>query len=237
MIKHPQHILAFDKSQFGIVGTTSNFVRMSAKEFFNAAYASLFIGRRHELETDERFGQVLPYIVLWRRTPSGPQVFVYQRGKGVGESRLKGKMSVGVGGHVDLGDIAHNDNVIDVVMTLARATNRELSEEIEFHLFSGDDPAVSWEKYRELRKAAFPRFVGIINDQSDAVGRVHYGVVFALELPTELHPHCREEELDTIGWLDPHTAMGAGEGAFENWSNIILQNWELIVGEVAHHPV
>ena len=133
-MKHPQHILAFEKATFGIE-PLSGFIQMPPKAFFESAGKSLFIGRRAELETDERFGQALPYVVMYQRPTefqTSPRVFTYQRTTKVGEERLAGALSVGGGGHVDIADVALNGSVIDVVLTFARAIARELNEEFSF---------------------------------------------------------------------------------------------------------
>lgn len=232
-MKHPQHILAFDKSAFGINGL-EGFVRIAPKQFFESAGKSLFIGRRAELESDERFGQVLPYIVLWTKLSSGTKVFAYQRTKKVGEERLAGAISVGTGGHVDLLDVRSDDNsVIDIVTTFAVAIARELNEEIGFAYeesreltFDAMRTAVAAQENRNI----FPRFAGMINDPSNEVGRVHYGCVFSLEIPRGYLPFCREEELESIGLVDPGLtlAIDSKSNHLENWSRIVLQNIDLI---------
>lgn len=228
-----QHILACDKRAFGIEGL-EGFITMTPKTFFESVQKSLFIGRREELETDERFGQVLPYVVLYQRVGSGDtagfKVFVYQRTKKVGEQRLAGNLSIGTGGHVDLADLRQKDSVVDVVATFATAISRELNEEIGFRLtIDGDHENLTFDQLRSsVDSKIFPRFVGMINDTSDAVGRVHYGFVFALEVPAGFEPYCLEAELRTVGMSDLKLAASRSTEEFENWSKIVLQNFEAI---------
>lgn len=54
---------------------------------------------RDTCETDPQWLQLLPYIVI-RERASG-KVFRYFRGKGGTEDRLHGRISIGVGGHVE----------------------------------------------------------------------------------------------------------------------------------------
>jgi predicted NUDIX family phosphoesterase len=228
-MKHPQHILAFEKATFGIE-PLSGFIQMPPKELFESAGKSLFIGRRAELETDERFGQALPYIVMYQRPTefqTSPRVFTYQRTTKVGEERLAGALSVGGGGHVDIADVALNGSVIDVVLTFARAIARELNEEFVFK-HPGSHNMLSFDQVRATHTDFFPKFVGLINDTSNAVGRVHYGMVMAMEVPHGFEPRCREEELTTIGWTLPSETLALGEGALENWSQLVLENFDLI---------
>lgn len=229
-MKHPQHILAFDKKAFGIEGF-EGLISMAPKTFFESATHSLFIGRREELEKDERFGQVLPYIVLYRRPnelQTSPRVFTYQRTNKVGEQRLAGNLSIGTGGHMDLADVVmQNNSVIDIVATFARGIARELNEEIAFRHAESLN-ILSFDQVRGAHPEFFPKFVGMINDTSNAVGRVHYGCVFALEVPEKYAPQCREEELTTIGMTIPAETLGRGEGALENWSQLLLQDFDFI---------
>lgn len=240
-MKHPQHILTVDKDRFGVVGL-GPLVRMPPKAFFESVYASLFIGRRHELETDERFAQLLPYVVLRRTRADGlVDLFEYQRTNQIGESRLGGKKSVGTGGHVDLCDVRIDDNsVIDVVATVALALAREMNEEIGFKLKIGDEffaftydqlrQGVTWAGDSDVGisiapQPMTPKFVGVINDQSDAVGRVHMGCVFVIDVPEGFYPYCREPELITIGM---RPAVDIVRDDLENWSKLIVEDPEFI---------
>jgi predicted NUDIX family phosphoesterase len=242
-MKHPQHILAVDKARFGL-GDLGPLVMMSPKSFFEALTASLFIGRREELEKDERFAQVLPYIVLRKTAVDGSlTVLEYQRTSKVGERRLAGKHSIGTGGHVDLADVRMDDkSVIDVVGTIAVATARELNEEIAFH-HPETNQTFGFDELRHGVRTKYgpegfdfqlppqplhPRFCGVINDLSDAVGRVHMGCVFAVDVPPYLDPFCREEELVTIGMRSIEQIKGPGESTFgsnlENWSRLLVED-------------
>jgi predicted NUDIX family phosphoesterase len=212
-MKHPQYIVAILKSAFGPLGPGLN--EMTFGRYLTLANQSFFIGRRHELETNEDFGQLLPYVVLRQ----GQKVFVYERTKMVGEQRLAGKSSVGIGGHVDLSDIMETNGVIDVMATLAFAVARELNEEIVFVAADGSRATT-----KDLRDAGFnlaPMFKGVINDTSDEVGRVHYGALFVMEVPDEFTPQCSEDELATRGMID---ISALKTEVLENWSNIVIEH-------------
>lgn len=64
-------------------------------------YNNLSFVRREWCEKDTRFVQLLPYIVFYKKVNGLYKVFVYQRGKGVGEERLAMGCSIGVGGHIN----------------------------------------------------------------------------------------------------------------------------------------
>ena len=48
-------------------------------------------------EEDPGYKQLIPYVILWQ----GPQIYLMERTAAGGDSRLHGKASIGVGGHVN----------------------------------------------------------------------------------------------------------------------------------------
>lgn len=219
-MKYPYHIAAFDKQAFGIVQDGIN--TMAIAELKERAEQSFILIRRHEAETDERFGQVLPYILLRQ----GDGLFTYQRTSKVGEQRLAGNFSVGIGGHVDMGDIAvwagHGQpQMIDFLGTLASALGREVDEEIIFTDKDGKEYTLG-NLPPDYKKSMTPDIIGIINDLSNPVGRVHYGILMVMTVPMELSVRCAEEELVTVGFQDLKT-MTINEG-FENWSRLAIEH-------------
>lgn len=111
--------------------------------------------RGEELENNSALQQIIPYV--WIIKPKEKRVFAYKRASGkqnYQETRLMNKVSCGVGGHIDRED---SDDPIQ------RAMMRELMEE------------VSIVKYPQ------PKVIGYLNDDSDSVGKVHFGVVAIAE--------------------------------------------------------
>ncbi|MEM5793288.1 MAG: NUDIX domain-containing protein [Candidatus Aenigmatarchaeota archaeon] len=82
------------------------------------------------------------------------EFFVYKRLEKSDEKRLVEKYSMGIGGHI---------NPIDKGDLLSEAMKREFFEEVDY-------------PYRYKSK-----IIGFINDDSDDVGKVHFGVVFLVE--------------------------------------------------------
>jgi predicted NUDIX family phosphoesterase len=70
-------------------------------ELNEAVYMALNFIRRGWCEKDTRYIQLLPYIVFYKKVGGKYKIFVYQRGKGVGEERLALGCSIGVGGHIN----------------------------------------------------------------------------------------------------------------------------------------
>lgn len=120
-----------------------------------------FVPRPHAEERQE-FRQLIPYILL----VSGPQVVVYRRGSAGGEARLHQQLSLGFGGHVDLADAVFDGEELDVLATLERTATREITEEL------GELPIIE------------RQWVGAILSDTDAVSRVHLGLVQIARLPS-----------------------------------------------------
>lgn len=146
---------------------------------------------RGQVEDDPTWQQPVIYAVL--RDGDG-RCWAYQR-RG-GDSRLDGRRSIGVGGHVDGGDDRG-----ELLPTMLAALARELDEELT------DLPG-------GLRLGA-P--LAWINEQASAVGRVHVGLVIAAAWPKGPPPSPRAgEALDAIGFV-PVSAIRAVAG-YEVWS-------------------
>ena len=211
-LRHPQSILAIDTvfirnlaDSIGLAG--AQVLPIKIEELAEQAVPHLFVGCRDTLEKDERFRQILPYLLFIRPTAEGKiEFFAYQRGKGIGENRLLGKVSVGVGGHVDLIDLVYSpQSVINLNATVGASFTREAAEEIIFSEEIGDPKVVS---------------AGCIVDDSDAVGRVHLGILLACVIPVGVELTCAEEELTTIGFRSAEDLLANYE--LENWSRIAL---------------
>ncbi len=151
---------------------------------------------RSEVEDDPSFKQIIPYVVF----RSGDQVFCYTRGKSQGEARLHRLRSLGVGGHVSEDD-AQGGRTLDAYESALR---RELEEEVA------------------IRSAGQIRRVGLINDDSTPVGRVHLGIVHLFELDRpEVDP--REDGLADAGFLPVETIRTLRD-EFETWSQIAIDS-------------
>lgn len=146
---------------------------------------------RSEVETDPSYKQLIPYVVL----KCGDAVFCYRRGAKGGEGRLHAKWSVGIGGHINEEDAAGEGNAY------LNGLAREVEEEVRF---SGGEG----------------RLIGFVNDESDAVGSVHLGVVelFELERPEVT---AVDEALGDGRFLPLDEAAARAE-TFETWSRFVL---------------
>jgi predicted NUDIX family phosphoesterase len=171
--------------------------------------AGLWIGPRETLEEDPSFRQIIPYIILkhghdfvrYTRTPSG------------GEDRLHGRMSIGLGGHIDIPDIVCAGESIDLEETIHRATERELLEEL------GDIHVLDRE------------WIGVLTDDDTEVGRVHIGVVAVWHLRA---PPVERAE-DAIGdvALCSLAELEAVSNRLESWSAMLLPHLAVKEAKVA----
>lgn len=151
---------------------------------------------RHEVEQDDSFKQLIPYVIFRYQSPGGVQIFQYTRGKGQGEGRLHSKRSIGIGGHISA------DDESGARAAYAEGMHRELAEEVEI-----DTP------YRE-------QCAGLINDDQTEVGRVHLGVVHILDVES---PDVRPRETDILeAGFRPLEVIRQAADQFETWSQICI---------------
>lgn len=169
------------------------------------------------LEYEPLFLQYLPYIVFSKMVGEEKKYFTYQRTKKVGEERLAGNLSIGIGGHVELEDIKLDPDHknVQVFNTLNTCAHREIAEEIAFQ-----NDANNVQKQ--------PRFQGFIVDNSNEVGQVHLGVVLEVFLQdSNIDAVCSEEELKTLGFMSLKEIVAyceEHEVQAENWTKIYLKN-------------
>ncbi len=152
---------------------------------------------RANIEHDETFLQPIPYLVL--RNAIG-QAWCYQRSGG--DTRLDGRCSCGVGGHVDVTD-APEDEPFCAEATLGRALLRELAEELNG--MASD--------LRDLR------LQGLIYERFSPIGRVHIGVLYSALWCSADPPAPRlDEPLQGLGFIP--LAGIASDPRFELWSRL-----------------
>lgn len=204
-MKHQEHILAVSAEAFNQM--PHGMTRMGLKEFAERFTKDLIVAQRAKLEKDPSYRQIIPYFMLFTENEQGAEVFPYRRRSG-GEDRLKDRVSVGFGGHVDLADV-HCDpdtNTINLPATVISAMSRELKEEVKIEGMEGD--AQIYE-------------IGVLIDNSDEVGRVHVGLVFGVRLVEGATLTANEEGIEILSSAKPAEIILAGYN-LENWSSIVL---------------
>lgn len=166
----------------------------------------LWLGPRSCLETDERFRQLVSYVVF-RHASS---VLVYRRASKGGESRLHGLLSLGVGGHVNASDLVTEVGQVDLRATLHRACSREIAEEVR------------------CGGASSLRTIGVIKESATPVSRVHLGVVVEcrLERPEvcPLDPGLADARFVSVDELPQLSSQ------METWSSALIEPLTRVTG-------
>ena len=153
------------------------------------------VKRRGNMEEDPTYKQLIGYIVV--KDKETKETLVYKRLVGGGESRLHGKASVGIGGHMNEVEGKRIDEM------LAINSARELNEEI------GLDEQYALDNMK---------FVGLINDDNEEVGKVHIGVVYVCEVDKK-DVKVMEDDTLVVKWCD--TKEAHKEENYESWSEFL----------------
>lgn len=152
--------------------------------------------------------QVIPYYLFRYRG----EFLSYERPVTGNDDRLHGKISIGIGGHVDLKDVeVHEDGSIDLESTLVIGGKREALEEL------GIDIAP-----RQLR------WIGTIYATDTEVDRVHVGIVGIYDLDEKEHA-----ALDVNHEIGQHTfaTLGALQAVVEGDETKTLETWTRLIIE------
>jgi len=106
---------------------------------------------RAQMETNPLYKQIIPYLIF----KHNDRYFLMQRQSKASEQRLKNKYTFGIGGHIRQEDMTSN--------TIFDWAQREFHEEVTYNGKLTITP------------------VGMLNDDTNEVGRVHIGLVLLLE--------------------------------------------------------
>jgi predicted NUDIX family phosphoesterase len=122
----------------------------------------------------------------------GERIFLMRRTRAGADQRLHDRYSIGIGGHVNPGDS-------DALGALRREWREELRADFE------------------------PRFdpLGVLNDDSDAVGAVHLGLVFTAQAAGR--PVSIRETAKLSGSFASLAEVAAIEAQLETWSALLLE--------------
>ncbi len=107
---------------------------------------------RSLMEQDQRYKQIIPYIIF----NYDDSYFMMQRKASASEQRLKNKYTLGIGGHMRREDMLNATSVFDWA-------KREFHEEVAY----SEDFTI--------------KPIGIINDDSTEVGKVHLGLLLLIQ--------------------------------------------------------
>ena len=155
-----------------------------------------FFMDRETAEDDPSHKQIIPYSLFRYRG----SYLHYIRGKSGGESRLHAQGSLGIGGHINPVD--------ERADPLGRATYmagvaREIDEELA------------------LPSQPEQQIVALLNDDSNAVGRVHFGFVHLFDLESE-ETQAREDALSELQFKSTADLRGPLYDTLESWSRFCV---------------
>jgi predicted NUDIX family phosphoesterase len=157
------------------------------------------------MEEDPNFKQLICYQLIWL----DGLILEYTRMKQSGESRLRGKRSVGFGGHINPHDLLSECST-DLYGAYLLGAQRELMEE---ELIFREPP---------LGQA----IVGLVNDDSNPVGQVHLGIVHIVGVDLS-GIKVRDEETGSIAINGFRTSRAIlnDPSPLEDWSHLVLKSF------------
>jgi predicted NUDIX family phosphoesterase len=158
--------------------------------------ANNFFMDRGKAEDDPSFKQIIPYALFHHNG----KYLHYTRGKSGGESRLHAQGSVGVGGHIN--PVDERADPLGKATYLA-GVEREIDEEL--NITGGHQN----------------RIVGLLNDDSNDVGKVHLGVVHIFDLESE-DVTSAEDALANLAFQSSDDLTGKLHGSLETWSRFCI---------------
>lgn len=158
--------------------------------------ANNFFMDRGKAEDDPSFKQIIPYALFHHNG----KYLHYTRGKSGGESRLHAQGSVGVGGHIN--PVDERADPLGKATYLA-GVEREIDEEL--NITGGHQN----------------RIVGLLNDDSNDVGKVHLGVVHIFDLESE-NVTSAEDALANLAFQSSEDLTGKLHGSLETWSRFCI---------------
>jgi predicted NUDIX family phosphoesterase len=198
-----EHVLVVPTALFHQLGCFQGFCR-SIDRYRDVLLApkNVQFRPRSEVEKDPNYKQLIPYMIFCHTETEGTvRIFQYVRGKGMGESRLHHKRSIGIGGHLSAEDQT-NDHNTDSQDVYRKGMLRELREEVV------------------LQTTFTEHCVGLINDDNSEVGKVHLGIVHRFDVADPKiisnEPDLIESGFVTIGELQQNRPQ------LESWSAFCL---------------
>lgn len=159
--------------------------------------ANYSVMRRGDAEENPEYKQPIPYVVVRK----GNEIFLYKRLASGGEARLHDKLSIGVGGHMNI-----SEHTTSFKKTLSENLLRELEEELNI----------------ESEEQEFTT-IGLINDDNDDVGRVHIGLLVVLDLDEDATVSVRETDQLQGEWMNIEDILkGDIYDRLEPWSQFTV---------------
>jgi predicted NUDIX family phosphoesterase len=196
------------EAQILVVPRSKLFENVEPPDGFGTKYVETFLeiirrdctfANRREAEDRPDLKQIIPYILV-AHTPLDvldKHIFLMHRSTLQDEERLRNLYSIGVGGHINPELDSPQDSIIS---GLKRELEEELIIKSDYHL----------------------KLVGYINDDSNPVGQVHFGLAYTAFVQTA-DVQVREKDLmsGSFATLDEAESVYP---LMETWSQILFRN-------------
>jgi predicted NUDIX family phosphoesterase len=184
------------------------------------------------MEQDENYKQIIPYMIF----KFEEQLFLMQRATQASEERLKNKFTLGIGGHVrelDLNNLSPSNlspsNLNNYSSEYRQNNNSYHKNSISINKVSENNSLTgeifAWaerEFHEEIKYTGNLNIttLGLLNDDSNSVGRVHLGLVLLLQGD---NPEIKIKSELQAGFLCQTAACGEFLERMESWSQIVFE--------------
>lgn len=181
----------------------------SSRTFEETVARDGFFVERNYAEKTPSLKQVIPYAIV----ECDGRVLLFRRLSSGNESRLHGKCSIGIGGHVNPEDL--DATPAGRSSPIAAGTAREIAEELA------------------IDGTYTVRTVGLLNDDSNPVGAVHVGVVQVVHVRGSVEIREREQLEGRLVPIEELSALLAEGANFETWSRLLVPH----LAELLQHKI
>jgi predicted NUDIX family phosphoesterase len=189
-----ERVLVFNTARLHTIGYFSGFIKNVAPYLDAILHGdNCFFKKRSAAEQNPEYKQIIPYVIFRHKET----VFSYRRGKLLSEKRLLGNCSIGVGGHISTQDENLFSNAYEEGLL------REINEEVL------------------IQSGYSQRIAGLINDDSNDVGKVHFGVVHIFDLDSPIVTP-KEKSINETGFLSLGD-LNSNIEKYENWSKLCIR--------------
>ena len=172
-----------------IYGKRCHLIKNCTKEIISKIYGNYTFMDRNMAEKAYSYKQIIPYILIRHNN----NYLLLRRTKMQNEVRLHDKLSLGIGGHINI----LSKNAPDLLM---HGLKRELNEEIK------------------VNSPYQINFIGIINDETSDVGKVHLGLLYIIDTPDDFFEIIEKDKM--VGKWSSKAELGQSYDKLENWSKI-----------------
>ncbi len=188
-----EKVLVVDRGRlFGNEDAEQGFGRRNLAAYLEAVRRDGTFALRADVEEDPSRKQIIPYVMVTH----GRRLFLLKRLATQSEARLHNLFSIGVGGHINPVDDGRGD-------TVEAGLERELFEEVTIDGGYDLEP------------------VGYLNDDSNDVGRVHFGLVFAARTRSGRVDVAERDRMEGR-FVSLDEALASGDG-MESWSKLLIE--------------